>query len=128
MSQTTTWKTYIEKMMEAGCKDAAIIGLDGFLWASSATFSPSTYETINLSKSFLNPTEAAQSGVFLAGNNYVTLKADKRAIYGKKNGSGVFCVKTNSSIIIGLYDESEVPGKICNSVEQLADYLCEYGY
>ena len=97
MSQTTTWKTYIEKMMEAGCKDAAIIGLDGFLWASSATFSPSTYENNKPIQVISQPNGSSAKWRFSwQGNNYVTLKADKRAIYGKKNGSGVFCVKNET--------------------------------
>lgn len=58
----------------------------------------------------------------------MTLKADARSVYGKKGATGFCAVKTNQSVLIGLYDESIQPGQCANTVEKLGDYLIENSY
>lgn len=110
------------------CKRAIIIGHDASTWAATAGFSIKPDEAKKIVNAFNDPSSALSSGITVAGVKYMTLKADNRSVYGKKGATGFCAVKTNQSVLIGLYDEQIQPGVCANTVEKLADYLIENSY
>ncbi|KAL1618365.1 profilin, required for normal timing of actin polymerization in response to thermal stress [Diplodia seriata] len=80
-----------------------------------------------------NGIKAVQSsGLHVAGDKYIVLKADERSLYGKKadfqGKEGLVIVKTTQAILVTHYPETVQPGAAANTVEQLADYLIGVGY
>ena len=72
--------------------------------------------------------QVQSTGLHIAGERFVVLKADDRSIYGKKGREGVVIVKTKMAILVTHYPEAVQPGAAANTVEQLADYLIKVGY
>ncbi|MCJ1430986.1 profilin, required for normal timing of actin polymerization in response to thermal stress [Xylographa pallens] len=68
------------------------------------------------------------TGLHVAGDKYVVIKADDRSLYGKKGKTGILIVKTTQAILISHYPETVQPGAAATTVEQLADYLIGVGY
>jgi len=77
---------------------------------------------------FQNVNDLRANGLYLGGEKYLVLKGDDRSIYAKKGTSGVACVKTGQSVLVGLYNEKIQPGQCNTTVEKLADYLIDQGY
>jgi len=125
-----SWQAYVDNNL-VGSKcvvKAAIHGIDGSKWATTPGFTVSLDETKKLAASFKDATGIRSNGLFIGGQKYFALKADDRSIYGKQGSSGVACVKTGKSILIGVYDDKIQPGQATSVVEKLADYLIEAGY
>ncbi|MCX4661556.1 profilin [Streptomyces uncialis] len=76
---------------------------------------------------FRKPADVFAKGVTVSGVKYMGIKGDSRSVYGKKGATGVVLVKTNQSILIGRYNETQQPGDAALVVEQLADRLIEQG-
>jgi len=125
-----SWQVYVDdQLIGTGVvSQAAIIGHDGNPWATSAGFSLKPGEGQKLSHGFADSSSVLGAGVLVAGVKYLAIKADSRAIDGKKGAGGVVAVKTGQSILIGVYNETIQPGQATNVVEKLADYLIENGY
>jgi len=125
-----SWQSYIDDQLVGSghITKGALIGFDGSTWATSPGFTVSASEGAALVALFNNPPNAFASGITVAGNRYLGLKADQRSIYGKKGTSGVVCVKTGQCVICGVYGEKQQPGSAVNAVEKLGDYLIENGY
>jgi len=123
-----SWQSYVDQLLGSEhITKAAIIGLDGNAWATSAGFS--IPEGKALVTNFTQPAQAQANGVTVAGTKYLTVKADNRSIYGKKGAFGVVTVKTGKAVLVGVYDKEGIqPGNAVNTVEKLADYLIENGY
>jgi len=125
-----SWQSYVDDQLIAtkNISKAALLGLDGNTWATSAGFKVSPQEGAALAALFKTPQNAFGSGITIAGTKYLALKADNRSIYGKKGAAGIVCVKTGQTIIVGVYGEGIQPGAAANTAEKLADYLIENGY
>jgi profilin len=108
---------------------AAIIGHDGNVWAQSATFPELKLEEIEkLLNGFEDISTLAQNGLFLGGAKYMVLQGDPGiVIRGKKGPGGCTVRKTNSALVIGLYDEPCTPGECNIAVEKLGEYLSDQG-
>eukprot|EP01124_Arcella_intermedia_P008832 TRINITY_DN1564_c0_g1_i1.p1 TRINITY_DN1564_c0_g1~~TRINITY_DN1564_c0_g1_i1.p1 ORF type:complete len:126 (+),score=5.88 TRINITY_DN1564_c0_g1_i1:101-478(+) len=122
------WQAYVDtNLVGTGhVTKAAIIGHDGSAWATTAGFALSAGEAAALVKGFGDAGPA--SGLFIQNEKYLVLKADERSIYGKKGTSGVVCVKTGQSVLVGIYNDKIQPGQASSCVEKLADYLIDQGY
>ncbi len=125
-----SWQEYVDSHLvgTGNVKKAIIVGHDGSVWAATAGFSIKPDEAAKIVKAFADPSGALSSGLFINGDKYMTLKSDSRSVYGKKGACGFCAVKTNLSVLIGLYDENIQPGQCANTVERLADYLIENSY
>lgn len=98
-----------------------------------------------------NGVKSVQStGLHVAGEKFIVLKADERSLYGKKvrtttclttcmeialltqdytqGREGIVIVKTTQALLVTHYPETVQPGAAANTVEQLADYLIGVGY
>ncbi|OMH84286.1 Profilin-1A [Zancudomyces culisetae] len=125
-----SWQAYVDNNLTGTgyISQAAIYGKDGALWASSKDFKMSKEEFDTVSKAFDDPSKIRGSGLFANDVKYFALKCDDRSVYGKKESTGIICVRTKASILIGLYDENTAPGQATKVVEGLADYLISVGY
>ncbi|MCJ1343136.1 profilin, required for normal timing of actin polymerization in response to thermal stress [Peltigera leucophlebia] len=111
---------------------AAIFNVEGTsVWAASPGFIVSPEEIKEVVDSYADkgdPKKVQSSGFYIAGQRYVTIKAEDRSLYGKKGKEGVVVVKTHQAILVAHYPETTQPGTAANTVEQLADYLVSVGY
>merc|ERR1711916_43119 len=127
---TMSWQEYVDSQLvgTGHVTNAAIVGLDGSLWAASAGFNVTPQDGQSLAQAFNDASGIFSNGIHCGGVKYMTIKADNRSIYGKKGAGGIACVKTNQAILIGAYDENIQPGQCATVVEKLADYLIENSY
>ncbi|CAK3825491.1 Hypothetical predicted protein [Lecanosticta acicola] len=111
---------------------AAIFSADGTgVWATSAGFTVTPQEmqeVVNAYKDKADVKQIQSTGIHIAGERYVVLKAEENSIYGKKGKEGVIIVKTQQAILVTHYPENVQPGNATNTVEQLGDYLKSVGY
>lgn len=107
---------------------AAIHGLDGNPWATSAGFAVSPAEAQKLIAGF-SSADGLYSGIFLGGTKYMFLRATDEEIQGKLGGdAGVTIMKSGKAIIIGCYGAGMTGGNCNSTVSKLADYLKSQGY
>jgi profilin len=130
-----SWQSYVDdhlmyEISPGHCLSAAaIIGLDGNVWAQSATFPALTVQEIEkLNNGFEENSVLPQNGLFLGGHKYMVVQGDPGIVVRGKKGQGGTCVrKTNGAFIIGIYDEPCTPGECNIAVEKLGDYLFDQG-
>ena len=72
--------------------------------------------------------QVQETGLRIAGERYVVIKADERSLYGKKGKEGIVIVKTVQAILVTHYPETVQPGAAATTVEALSDYLISVGY
>ncbi|KAL5576900.1 hypothetical protein UlMin_018599 [Ulmus minor] len=130
-----SWQTYVDDHLMCEVESqrlaaAAIIGLDGSLWAQSSTFPQFKPEEISaINKDFDEPGTLAPTGLFLGGTKYMVIQGEPGAVVrGKKGSGGVTVKKTNLALIFGIYDEPMTPGQCNIVVEKLGDYLIDQGF
>eukprot|EP00730_Choanoeca_flexa_P005480 TRINITY_DN11956_c0_g10_i4.p1 TRINITY_DN11956_c0_g10~~TRINITY_DN11956_c0_g10_i4.p1 ORF type:complete len:148 (+),score=15.98 TRINITY_DN11956_c0_g10_i4:57-446(+) len=128
-----SWQQYVDQsLLGTGMvSKAALHGLDGSPWATSAGFQVAPAEATTIVNALnADPTSLAGTGIKLAGVKYMFIRAEPgRSVYGRKGGdAGCVVVKTNQALVIGVY-EGGIQGGSCTSVvEKLADYLVGVGY
>ncbi|KAF9570727.1 profilin, required for normal timing of actin polymerization in response to thermal stress [Mortierella alpina] len=125
-----SWQSYVDSNLVGSGKvaKAAIFGLDGSQWASSADFKVGAEEVKKLIAAFDKSDDISTNGLYLEGVKYVYLRSDALAIYARKGATGVTCAKTGQAVLVGFYTEN-MQGADCNTtVEGLADYLRSHGF
>eukprot|EP00761_Pharyngomonas_kirbyi_P010633 gb/GECH01010654.1/.p1 GENE.gb/GECH01010654.1/~~gb/GECH01010654.1/.p1 ORF type:complete len:125 (+),score=20.45 gb/GECH01010654.1/:1-375(+) len=122
-----SWQDYVDyNLLGTGrVKEAAMIGVDGSIWAASKDFNVS--EAPQIVDAFKNPQKIYTNGIWINEIQYFPLRVDDSVIYAKKNKKGVAISKTEQSIIIGVYDENIQPASCNATVEGLADFLRQQG-
>ncbi|EME76874.1 uncharacterized protein MYCFIDRAFT_71080 [Pseudocercospora fijiensis CIRAD86] len=131
-----SWQAYVDtSLVGTGNVDkAAIFNSEGnSVWATSAGFQVSPQEMQEIVAAYKDKgtdgvKQVQSTGLHVAGERFVVLKADDRSIYGKKGREGVVIVKTTQAILVTHYPETVQPGTAANTVEQLGDYLVKVGY
>ncbi|KAK5081545.1 profilin, required for normal timing of actin polymerization in response to thermal stress [Lithohypha guttulata] len=101
------------------------------VWAVSSGYKVTPQEVQKIVAAYKDTKDVKDiqgTGFYIAGDKFITIKADDRSIYGKKGKEGVVIVKTKQAILIGHYPEHVQPGSAANTVEKLADYLVGVGY
>nr|ABW37744.1 Ama v 1.01 allergen [Amaranthus viridis] len=131
-----SWQAYVDDHLmceidgsENRLSAAAIIGVDGSVWAQSASFPQFKEDEIAaIVKDFEDPGTLAPTGLYLGGTKYMVIQGEPGAVIRGKKGPGGICVKkTNQALVIGIYDEPVTPGQCNMIVERLGDYLIEQG-
>jgi profilin len=125
-----SWQDYVDRQLLASrcVTKAAIAGLDGNIWASSAGFEISRDELLRIVKGFEQVDLLTSGGVTLAGNRYIYLSGSDKIIRAKLGKVGVHCVKTQQAVVISLYEDPIQPQQAASVVEKLGDYLVSCGY
>ncbi|XVF86718.1 hypothetical protein PTKIN_Ptkin18bG0064500 [Pterospermum kingtungense] len=130
-----SWQTYVDEHLMCDVGDgrtlssAAIVGLDGSVWAQSSSFPKFKPEEITaIMKDFDEPGSLAPTGLHLGGAKYMVIQGEAGAVVrGKKGTGGITVKKTNQAMIFGIYDEPVTPGQCNMVVERLGDYLYDQG-
>uniref|UniRef100_A0A7C8YCS8 Profilin n=1 Tax=Opuntia streptacantha TaxID=393608 RepID=A0A7C8YCS8_OPUST len=131
-----SWQTYIDEHLMCEIEGtnhrltaAAILGIDGSMWAQSASFPQFKPDEISaIVKDFDEPGSLAPTGLHLGGAKYMVIQGEPGAVIRGKKGAGGICVKkTGQALVIGIYDEPVTPGQCNMVVEKLGDYLTEQG-
>ncbi|GLI68691.1 hypothetical protein VaNZ11_013177 [Volvox africanus] len=128
-----SWEEYISKNLMAPLNSegvtltsAAILGLDGSIWAHSASFPEFKGDEWHKAFAALNDTSTA---VYIQGDKYIKTTADGTRLHARKDKLGFIIRKTNMAVIMGFYTEPDVDARVCSKViESLGDYLENQGY
>eukprot|EP00250_Pteridium_aquilinum_P002680 c12905_g1_i1 orf=261-662(+) len=132
-----SWDTYVDEHLMCGLQSghtltsAAIIGLEGGIWASSDKFPEiKPQEITDIVNAFSdNNSTLAQRGLFIGGTKYLVVQGEAGVVIrGKKGAGGVTIKKTNLALVVGIYDEPVTGGECNTIVEKLGDYLLDQGY
>ncbi|EAU86754.1 hypothetical protein CC1G_06515 [Coprinopsis cinerea okayama7 len=133
-----SWQTYVDTNLVGSGRvtHAAIIGLQGGVWASSPGFNLTAEEQqalISAAKGALSGDEAGASqlqasGLRLQNEKYFTLRVSERSAYLKKQADGAIVVKTKQAILVAVYVAPLQAAEATPVVESLADYLVSVGY
>jgi profilin len=125
-----SWQSYVDEQLLSGgkIKRAAILGLSGGVWATSAGFTLSPEEQKAAISAWKDPTATQSGGVRLAGQKFFTLQVTDRSVYGKKAADGCILVKTKQAVLVAEYVAPIQQPEAVPVVEALADYLISVGY
>ncbi|GAA5852588.1 hypothetical protein JCM9279_005520 [Rhodotorula babjevae] len=124
-----SWQNVDSNLLGTGkVNKAAILGQQGGVWAQSQGYQLAPEEQSAIIAAFNDPSAAQASGVRAAGTKFLTIRADDRSVYGKKQADGIVCVKTAQAVLVAEYSHPTVPGEATKIVEDLADYLIGVGY
>lgn len=125
-----SWQAYVDTNLIGTGKvsQAAILGQQGGVWATSSGFNLSPDEQKAVIAAYTNPEAVRATGIRLAGQKYFTLQANERSIYGKKGTDGCVLVKTKQAILVAVSKEPIQAQEAINVVEALGDYLISVGY
>ncbi|XP_077235156.1 profilin-like [Tasmannia lanceolata] len=129
-----SWQTYVDEHLMCDIDGqhlsaAAIMGLDGSVWAQSDSFPQFKPEEINaIVNDFNEPGSLAPTGLYLGSTKYMVIQGEAGAVIrGKKGSGGITIKKTNQAMVIGIYEEPLTPGQCNIIVERLGDYLIDQG-
>lgn len=128
-----SWEAYITDhlMVELpngkSLSHAAIIGLDGGVWAKDETFPDVTAEEVsNIVKGFDDDQVLIDNGLMIGAEKYQLVQGEKGAVIrGRKGNEGVCIKKTDTAMVVGIYGEGVQAGDCNMIVEGLGDYLKE---
>ncbi|KAI3471478.1 hypothetical protein Pfo_031286 [Paulownia fortunei] len=132
-----SWQTYVDDHLMCDIEGqpghrlsaAAIMGLDGAIWAQSSTFPQlKPAEITGILTDFNEPGHLAPTGLHLGGAKYMVIQGEPHAVIrGKKGSGGITIKKTGQALVFGLYEDPVTPGQCNMVVERLADYLIDQG-
>eukprot|EP00755_Sulcionema_specki_P011075 Sspe_Gene.48172::Locus_24879_Transcript_2_2_Confidence_0.500_Length_483::g.48172::m.48172/K05759/PFN; profilin len=129
-----SWQAYVDDNMVATGKvaHAALLGIDGSIWAQSAGCNMSAEEAVAIAGGMGQESgEYFQgSGATIGGTKYFTLRflPDEGLFYGKKGAGGVCIARSTQCLVVGVYSEGQTPGDANVVTEGLKDYLVSVGY
>jgi len=125
-----SWQAYVDTNLVGSGRiaKAAILGLQGGVWASSPGVTISPQEQDAIVKAFTDADKLQAEGIRLAGQKYFTISVVGRTIQGKKGADGVVIVKTKQAVLVAIYLGPVQAPEATSVVETLADYLIGLGY
>ena len=131
---TDGWQAYITSLTQCpAIKRCAIIGNDnGSVWARTEApneFRATEAELTKFKDLFNDLSKVPAVGADLEGIHYIVPRTEEDLIFGKKDKTGFFAMKTKSTIIIAVYEGEGVAGTEARAVvEKIAEYLGSNGF
>ena len=122
-----SWDSYVEAMVGCGCTGAAIVGLDGSIWAT-CKLKLLQHEPSTLLKGLENPELLQSHGIFANGTYYLTVLINPTFAYGRKGPSGIVVERTNTALLILTHDETLQSGECTRIAGSYGNYLRDLGY
>jgi profilin len=123
-----SWDGYVNSLVGPSVGAAAYLGHDGAIWAKSAHLKLSPDEGKKFADAFKNPDGARGTGLTIGGEKFMVIQATAEHVIGKKGTSGFSAYKTNQTIVLGVYNEPQVPGNCEEAVFKSANYLKQNNY
>jgi profilin len=107
-----SWQPYVDRLVGNGaCQQAAILGHDGNIWATTPGCGIKIDEGKSLVGGFANPKFFEVQGPYVAGKMYIYLGCDGRTLRAKAGTKGIHVVKTAKTILVAVYDQPILPGQ-----------------
>ncbi|CDW52339.1 Profilin family protein [Trichuris trichiura] len=132
------WQAYVKNLIDSSSciRKAAIVGVsDGSMWACSEmverfkSLQATSEEIKKFVSLFNNINDVPTTGFVLEGKKYIVPRVEENLIFGKKDKTGVFAVKTKMAVIIACFEGDSQEGLVCrDSVERIGNYLEQQGY
>ncbi|KDD74171.1 hypothetical protein H632_c1513p1 [Helicosporidium sp. ATCC 50920] len=125
---------YVDNQLinEANFSSAAILGLDGSIWAQSKEFPElQKNEAVTLISNMSSMDVLHGSGICVGGHKYIFISGEEGKICrGKfKDVGSVIVSKTDQTLIIGICGDDTATMINCSErVDRLGDYLRGQGY
>jgi hypothetical protein len=125
-----SWDAYVDSLKQRGMVGGAICGLDGS-WFVASDGSKITLEEL---KSILNnygKDTMYSTGVKLGGVKYMYLSSADFSPFPlrcKKGANGAHIVKSNTTMMVGIYDESKKAEEAAVAVESVVESLIKANY
>jgi len=118
------YQGYIDNMLIASgnVKDAMICDEENIV-AQSDGFDVESYEIRDLWDGFSNPAQLHMTGFSVAGETYVTIRADGKTILGDQGVKGIAIAKAGRYLIIGTSGGMQQVEDCAMEVEKVRDYL-----
>jgi len=120
------WKAYVKSLQDHGMKHGAICGIKGD-WIEASDGSNITLDECKVIIANYAKDTMTQTGIKLGGVKYMYLSSDKETspypIRVKKGSAGAHVVKSNTTMMIGIYDDPMKAGEAAVAVEKVVSYL-----
>ncbi|KAK9895434.1 Profilin/allergen [Cystobasidium minutum MCA 4210] len=126
-----SWDAYVSDHLVGSGKlsEAAIIGLDGGVWAISPGLQITPEQEAALVKAYKQgPDDLQAHGIHIGKEKYMFLRPVEDSFYGKKGGDGICVTKSGKAILVGEYKEPIMPADANKVVEDMAAYLVSVGF
>ncbi|XP_048387240.1 profilin-4 isoform X2 [Stegostoma tigrinum] len=109
-------------------QDCAIISLKtASVVTTSIGFKLEPEEIQAFLKTFNQPSNFRDEGLYFKSITYSCVRADDSSVYGKRDNVGLVLVKTGSYIICATYREGMYPSVCVEAAEKLGDYFRSKG-
>lgn len=125
-----SWDAYVDSLKQRGMVGGAICGLDGSWFVAS----DGSRITLDELKSILNnygKDTMYSTGVKLGGQKYMFLSTNDFSPFPlrcKKGPGGAHFVKSNTTMMVGIYDESKKAEEAAVAVEAVVESLIKANY
>ncbi|KAJ5822628.1 Profilin-1B [Penicillium robsamsonii] len=125
-----SWQQYVDYQLLGSRKvsKAAILGLNGGVWAISEGFQLSSEEQNAVVSAFQNTSQTQAKGLKLNGQKYFAVQVSNSSIYLKKGANGAIIVKTTQTAVVAVYESPIQQAESAPVVEGLGDYLRSNGF
>mmetsp|Transcript_10793 Transcript_10793/g.32084 ORF Transcript_10793/g.32084 Transcript_10793/m.32084 type:complete len:134 (+) Transcript_10793:110-511(+) len=132
-----SWQEYVDSNLMCPVdadgntlQSAALVGLDGGVWAQSPEFPALTQAEALAMAGILNDPDSNPGSFTIGGTKYMVLMSEdpESKLRGKCQGGGCSVNKTVTCLVVGIWKEP-VPASACNRVvEALGEYLKDNNY
>jgi len=129
-----SWDAYVDALKQRGMVHGAIYGppRDGNgAWFVASDKSGITLDELNAIYNNYGKETMRTTGVTLGGIKYLFLKADDFSPYalrGKKGSSGCHLAKSNTTMMVGIYDENKKAEEAAVAVESVVESLIKSNF
>jgi len=107
---------------------AAIIGLDGSVWAKTAGWNIEA-DAPAIANAMKQPADSLfGTGISFEKEKYFAIYSQDGTFYGKKGPNGLSLAKSTQCITVGWHQENINPANCRMTVEGIRDYLQSTGY
>jgi len=125
-----SWDAYVDSLKQRGMVAGAICGLDGS-WFVASDGSKITLDELKVIVNNYGKDTMYSTGVKLGGVKYMYLSSNDFSPFPlrcKRGGGGAHLVKSNTTMMVGIYDESKKAEEAAVAVESVVESLIKANY
>jgi len=125
-----SWDAYVDSLKQRGMVHGAICGLDGS-WFVASEGSKITLDELKTVLNNYGKDTMYATGVKLGGNKYMYLSSNDFSPFPlrcKRGAGGAHLVKSNTTMMVGIYDENKKAEEAAVAVESVVDSLIKANY
>jgi len=125
-----SWDAYVQSLQDRGMVHGAICGLDGS-WFVASEGSKITLDELKVVLNNYGKDTMHATGVKLGGAKYMYLSSNDFSPFPlrcKKGPGGAHLVKSNTTMMVGIYDQGKKAEEAAVSVESVVESLIKANY